>query len=141
MAMPKLQSAICNRSEVHMAIHTFRPTTYYNTIGSHPPVLSINPGDRVITTTVDASGRDATGTQITPAGNPMTGPFYVAGAEPGDTLVMRLERISPNRPTGWTSQELAANVVDPTYVSELFRQPTDQPWDPAIWDIDLAAGT
>jgi acetamidase/formamidase len=124
-----------------MAIHTFRPNTYYNTIGSHPPVLSINPGERVITTTVDASGRDATNTQITPAGNPMTGPFYVSGAEPGDTLVVRIERITPNRPTGWTSQELAANVVDPSYVTELFRQPADQPWQPAIWDIDLAAGT
>jgi acetamidase/formamidase len=104
-------------------------------------VLHINVGDRVVTTTVDASGRDATGTQITPGGNPMTGPFYVEGAEPGDTLVLHLERITPNRAYGWTSQMLAANVVDPTYVSELFRQPKDTGWDPAIWDIDLAAGT
>jgi len=123
-----------------MATHRFQPAKYYNTIGSHEPVLRINAGDRVVTTTVDAMGRDATGTQITTAGNPMTGPFYIEGAEPGDTLILRLERITPNRSYGWASQTLASNVVDPTYVSALFRQPNDQPWEPAVWDIDLAAG-
>ena len=124
-----------------MATHNFQPTAYYTTIGSHEPVLHINVGDRVITTTVDASGRDATGTQITPGGNPMTGPFYVEGAEPGDTLILHLDRITPNRAYGWTSQMLAANVVDPTFVSELFRRPKDTDWEPAFWDIDLSAGT
>jgi amidase len=124
-----------------VATHNFQPSAYYTTIGSHEPALHINVGDRVITTTVDASGRDATGTQITPGGNPMTGPFYVEGAEPGDTLILRLDRITPSRATGWTSQMLAANVVDPTFVSELFRRPKDTGWEPAIWDIDLSAGT
>jgi amidase len=124
-----------------MATHHFQPTNYYTTIGSHEPVLRINAGDSVVTTTVDASGRDATGTQITPGGNPMTGPFSTEGAEPGDTLVLHLERITPNRSYGWTSQTLASNVVDPTYVPELYRLPKDQPWEPATWDIDTAAGT
>src|ERR1700712_4402079 len=110
-------------------------------MGTYEPALRIGIGDRVITTTVDAGGRDATGEQITPRGNPMTGPFYVEGAEPGDTLVLNLERITPNRPTGWISQTLAANVVDPEYVSELFQHPKGQPEEHAIWDIDLAAGT
>jgi len=30
-------------------------------------------------------------------GNPHTGPFFVAGAEPGDTLVVRLRRLRLNR--------------------------------------------
>jgi amidase len=124
-----------------MATHHFQPAEYHTTMGTHEPALRINIGDRVVTTTVDASGRDATGTQITTPGNPQTGPFYVEGAEPGDTLVLHLERITPNRSYGWTSQMLAANVVDPPYVSELFRQPKDQPWEPATWDIDIAAGT
>jgi acetamidase/formamidase len=127
--------------EITMATHNFSPTQYYTTIGSHEPALHINPGDRVITTTVDASGRDASGAVITPGGNPMTGPFYVEGAELGDTLVLHLDRITPNRATGWTSQMLASNVVDPTFVSELFRQPKGSAWNPAIWEIDLAAGT
>lgn len=124
-----------------MATHHFQPTHYYNAIGTYEPVLRISPGDRVVTTTVDAGGRDVSNAVITKPGNPMTGPFFIEGAEPGDTLVLHLERITPNRPTGWTSQELAPNVVDPTFVPELFRQPAGQPFAPAIWEIDNAAGT
>jgi amidase len=124
-----------------MATHHFQPTEYHTTMGTREPVLRVDVGDRVVTTTVDASGRDATGTQITAPGNPQTGPFYIEGAEPGDTLVLHLERITPNRSSGWTSQMLAANVVDPPYVPELFRLPKDTPWEPAIWDIDAAVGT
>ena len=123
-----------------MTTHQFQPTRYYNAIGTYEPALRISPGDRVVTTTVDAMGRDQTDTVITTPGNPMTGPFFVEGAEPGDTLVVHLERITPSRPTGLTSQELAPNVVDPTFVPSLYRQPTG-PWEPAIWEIDNAAGT
>ncbi len=96
-----------------MTIHTFQPTRYYTTMGSHDPALHIAPGDTVITTTVDAAGRDAGNEQVTPRGNPMTGPFFVDGAEPGDTLVVHLEKIKPNRTQGWGSAMLAPNVVDP----------------------------
>lgn len=118
-----------------MATHHFQPTTYYSTIGSHPPVLTIAPGDTVITTTVDARGQDTTGARITDGGNPQTGPFYVEGAEPGDTLVMHIERIRPSRDLGWTSSALASNVVDPAYVPEL------PPRNIAQWRIDHAAKT
>src|SRR5258708_34127417 len=102
-----------------MATHRFQPTHYHAAIGSHPPVLHIAAGDTVITTTVDAFGRDATDTEVTPRGNPQTGPFYIEDAEPGDTLVVELDRISPNRPIGYTGSVVAANVVDPLYVREL----------------------
>src|SRR5437899_8991903 len=102
-----------------MATHHFQPTHYHITIGSHEPVLHIADGDTVITTTVDAGGHDATGRQVTEGGNPQTGPFYVDGAEPGDTLVLHLDRLTPNRLTGYSGTVLAANVVDPSYVCEL----------------------
>jgi amidase len=54
-----------------MTTHHFTPSHYHNTIGSHPPVLHIAPGDTVITTTVDAYGQDATGQSVTPSPNPM----------------------------------------------------------------------
>src|SRR5215212_344400 len=124
-----------------MTTHHFTPIRYHTAIGAHEPVLRIADGDTVITATVDAMGKDASDSKATPGGNPMTGPFYIEGAEPGDTLVLHLDRITPNRATGWTSQMLASNVVDPTFVSELFRHPKDAGWEPAIWEIDLAAGT
>jgi len=120
--------------------HHFTPTHYYNTLGSHPPVLYVAPGDRIVTTTVDAHGIDAQRRQVTPPGNPMTGPFYVEGAEPGDTLVVHIERITPNRSYGWSGTFLAPNVVDPDFVADL-------PWPPkgarryAEWTVDAAAGT
>ncbi len=123
-----------------MSTHHFQPTHYHTTIGSHEPVLRIAPGDTVITTTVDARGQDASGAQVTPPGNPMTGPFYIEGAEPGDTLVVHLDKLTPNRPLGWTRRMVAANVVDPEYIPHL-------PWPPADnagladWRVDLAAGT
>lgn len=119
-----------------MSTHHFTPTHYYTAIGSHEPVLHIKPGDTVVTTTVDARGQDVTGKQITERGNPMTGPFYINGAEPGDMLVVHLDKLTPSRTYGWTAKAIAANVVDPGYVRQL-------PWwdDPAqrlaSWHVDV----
>ena len=113
-----------------MPTHHFQPTHYHIAIGSHEPVRQIGDGDTVVTTTVDAMGKDATDTQVTPGGNPQTGPFYVTGAEPGDTLVVQLDRISPNRTIGYTSTVVASNVVDPSYVRELPER------DLAEWHVD-----
>lgn len=122
-----------------MAVHNFAPTHYFTTIGSHAPVLRIADGDTVVTTTVDARGGDASGKQITPPGNPMTGPFYVEGAQPGDTLVVKLEKLRPNRPNGWTRKMVSPNVVDPGYTEHL-------PWQRegnalATWEVNNDAGT
>ena len=80
-----------------MATHHFQPTRYYTAIGSHEPVLQISVGDRVVTTTVDASGRDATGTQITAPGNPQTGPFYIQGDHTGGIQFRNITIQSPKR--------------------------------------------
>src|SRR5918999_4639659 len=117
-----------------MARHAFAPERYYSAMGSHPPALRIAPGDTVVTTTVDSMGQDATGEPVTPWGNPMTGPFFVEGAEPGDTLIVRLERLVPNRPTGVSAPVLAPNVVDPEFVRHLPERP------PVVWAVDLARG-
>lgn len=102
-----------------MATHTFKPDHYFNTIGNHPPVMSIAPGDTVITTIIDSLGMDATGEKVMSGYNPQTGPFFVEGAEPGDTLVVHIDRLIPNRDSGWTGASLATNVVDPDFVREL----------------------
>jgi acetamidase/formamidase len=119
-----------------MTTHRFTPEHYFNAIGWHAPVLRIADGDTVITTTVDAMGKDSSDTRATPGGNPMTGPFYVEGAEPGDTLALYLDRITPNRPIGYTSTMVAANVVDPEFARGL---PQGGPL--AEWQIDAERGT
>lgn len=123
-----------------MTTHHFQPTHYYTTIGSHEPVLRIQPGDTVVTTTVDARGQDAHSVQITRPGNPMTGPFFIEGAEPGDTLAVHLDKLTPNRPFGWTRRMIATNVVDPDYIPQL-PWPTDESQTLASWAVDTTAGT
>ncbi len=118
-----------------MAVHRFSPTHYHVTIGSHEPVLRIVPGDTVIAATADAAGRDAAGEKMAEAGNPMTGPFYIEGAEPGDTLVVHLDRLTPSRAHGFTSTVLAMNVIDP---SEVRLQPESSHAD---WLFDLNENT
>jgi amidase len=88
--------------------HRFAPSAFYNTFSfAHPPALRIKPGDRVITMTIDAGGFDANDRRVASGPNPQTGPFYVEGAEPGDMLVVTLNRIEPNRGTARSATLLA----------------------------------
>jgi amidase len=118
-----------------MTTHQFQPSTYFNTFGSNPPALHIGDGDQVITTTVDAEGSDAQGQTVAGRPNPQTGPFYVEGAEPGDTLQVSLEALAPNREIGYSYTMLAPNVVDPAYARRLPER------ERAEWRIDSAGGS
>ncbi len=117
-----------------MPTHHFTPTRYCNTIGSHPPVLAVADGDTIITTTIDAHGTDRHGVPVAGRPNPQTGPFYVNGALPGDVLAVDLVRLTPDRPTGFTRDVVAANVVDPAFVPSLPEA------ELRTWHIDPAAG-
>jgi amidase len=118
-----------------MATHRWQPDRYHTTIGSHEPVLRIASGDTVVTTTVDARGADERGEPVTPGGNPQTGPFFIEGAEPGDVLEVTLDRLTPNRATGFTGTVVAEHVVEPPHVRELPARAR------LSWEIDTARGT
>lgn len=118
-----------------MVIHRFSPTTWFNTIGSHPPALDVADGDSVVTETVDAAGRDSRDQQVARGGNPMNGPIFVDGAEPGDTLRVTIDAMRPIRDTGWTRSVLAGNVVDPEAVRALPQSAL------TTWTIDRNALT
>src|SRR3989475_4417163 len=117
--------------------HRFEPKVFYNTFsGAHPPALRIKPGDRVNTYTIDAGGKDATGTQRGQGPNPETGPFFIEGAEPGDTLVVHLLRLETNRATGYSASLLAPYTADPGFLRlQALREPKQ-----ASWHIDKQKG-
>jgi acetamidase/formamidase len=72
--------------------------------GVLPPVMRVKPGDIIETTTVDADGKEAEAAGFkVPGPNPLTGPFYVEGAEPGDTLAIKFLAIETNAKDGWGS--------------------------------------
>jgi amidase len=73
---------------------------------------------------------------VAPRGNPLTGPFSIEGAEPGDTLVVHIDRLWPNREYGWTRTLVAPHLLEPGYLRE---QPEEG--ELARWQVDLRAGT
>ena len=119
-----------------MAIYEFQPEVYYTALGTYEPVLEIADGDTVITTTVDNAGQDASDQRVTPGGNPQTGPFYIADAEPGDTLAVHFDKLWPNRSIGRTSSLIAANALDPYYAAQMPHEHVG-----AKWELDLEKGT
>ena len=80
--------------------------TYHYTIGPYSePVLTIQPGDRVIIETRDAfegviqTEQDMPSAKLTlPFVNPQNGPIMVEGAEKGDALAVYIESMIPRGP-------------------------------------------
>jgi len=93
--------------------HEFTPTVFYREFSAaNKPVLTVNPGDTIHTTTVDAGGADEKGVTRVLGGNPETGPFYVESAAPGDTLVVHIVRLKLNRDWAISDDYLVDRAVD-----------------------------
>ena len=116
-------------------VHHFQPRAFHNTMGPHAPVLRVADGDTIITSTIDCFGIDALGRQVGPRPNPETGPFFVEGAEPGDTLAVHIECIWPNREHATQATVIAPHVVDAGYVRRMPEVTR------ARWSVDCERGT
>jgi amidase len=102
--------------------HTFTPTEFHRAF-SHAiaPVLRIFPGDTVKTKSVDAGGTDENSVRRSLGGNPLTGPFFIEGALPGDTLAVKLNRVRTNRDWAQSGQGIVGNALGPGYLMNLKR--------------------
>ena len=95
-----------------------------------PPVVTVQPGDRVILETRDAldgqftpssTTDDVTRADLMPV-HPLTGPVFVEGAEPGDLLEVRIEEIRPE-PFGFTTQ-----IAGFGFLRDVFTEPHIVRW-------------
>jgi amidase len=101
-------------AELLAETHRLVPAVFYNTYSAaHAPVMRIKSGDRVVTSVVDDMGADERGHVVARGPNPQTGPLFVEGAEPGDLLVVTIEKLEPNRDTGTSAAVMTANAVGP----------------------------
>jgi amidase len=116
---------------------SFEPTKFHTQFsGTIEPALHINPGDTIHTWTVDAGGRDASGTRRSMGGNPETGPFFVEGAMPGDTLAVKFTRIRLNRDSAGSGGRIAGDALGAGYIR-------DAKYDDKFsteWKLDREAG-
>ena len=96
--------------------YDFEPTSFYSTYSAAwTPVLHVYPGDSVRTRTID-NARDANATRYGTGGDPSTGPFYIEGALPGDTLVVHLTKVRANRNSARQGSRINANAVTTAYL-------------------------
>jgi acetamidase/formamidase len=131
-------SAIPARQE-HRGVpvhHEFAPSVFYREFSaSNKPVLTLNPGDSIHTTTVDAAGTDQDGHRRVLGGNPQTGPFYIQSAIPGDTLVVHLTRLRLNRDYAVSDDGVVSRGTD-NYLAVKMKDGGKT----VIWHLDIAQG-
>jgi acetamidase/formamidase len=98
-------------------VHDFEPKEFHRVFSDAiPPALRIFPGDTIRTWTVDAGGADSKGKVRSGGGNPETGPFFVEGAIPGDTLVVKLKRVRLNRDSAASGNRIVPTALTPNYL-------------------------
>jgi len=116
--------------------HDLMPDSYTTQFtGNAPPILRLVPGDIVRTTTLDNEGRDSDLKWQGMPGNTLTGPFFIEGAKPGDTLVIHLIKIEINRDTAkMYSGSLNQKAVQSGYV-----QAPQSDWG-RVWSLDKKRG-
>lgn len=121
------------------------PAKLVYTFGGVGPKAQIRPGTVVSTSTLDCFAG-----AITKAGskasqlldprylNPQTGPFYVEGAEPGDTLAIHFISIEPRFDWGVSTTVEYFGSLTGTHDTALLNAPLEEnAW---LYDIDKDAG-
>jgi acetamidase/formamidase len=116
------------------------------TFGGVAPVATIRPGQTVSTWTRDCYNGAVRSTSQLPSQvcdprylNPQTGPFWVEGAEPGDTVAVHFRSIRPREAWGVSSTVPFFGALTSTpRTATLQAALTERTW---IYALDLEAGT
>ncbi len=130
-----------------MDVVEFRPTPdqYAWTFGGAAPTHRIKPGTALKLWTEDAfSGRlqrvsDLPSVLDMTEVNPQTGPFFVEGAEPGDTLALHIVDLTPARDWAASTTIPFFGALTGTDRTALLNEPLpERTW---IYQLDRARGT
>jgi acetamidase/formamidase len=128
-----------------MDVVTYRPDPqeFTWTFGGVPPVRKVKPGDLLELWTEDAFGGkvrevdDLVSKVIDfPFVNPQTGPFFVEGAEPGDTLAIHFVSIEPSRDWASSCTVPLFGALTSTHQTATLQEPLPE----VVWIYDVDAG-
>jgi acetamidase/formamidase len=120
-----------------------RPEEYVWTFGGVAPLARIEPGTILELFTEDCfagrvRGVDDLVSQVCefPFVNPQTGPFYVSGAEPGDTLAVHFVSIEPARDWAVSTTVPLFGALTSTHATATLQDPLPEVvW---MWQLDRA---
>jgi acetamidase/formamidase len=107
---------------------------YYS--AANPAALRIFPGDTVRTWTPDAGGISPKLERVASGSDASVGPFYVEGALPGDTLVVKLKKVRINRDSARQGNRINTRAVTAEYASAAAYSSTFN----SQWKLDRAKG-
>jgi amidase len=101
----------------------------------HPPITTVDPGETVVIHTVDAFENKMTpeverfaDVCTYPFLNPQTGPIVVNGAEPGDTLAVKIHEIVPTRDHAVTGTIPYFGGLTSTKLDPALQPPLEEQW-------------
>jgi amidase len=130
-----------------MDVVTYRPEPgeLSYTFGGREPVSRVRPGTVLDLYTEDCFGGRVRGVDDLPSVvcefpylNPVTGPFHVEGAEPGDTLAVHFAAIEPARDWAVSSTFPHFGALTSTHTTATLQPPLDElVW---VYDVDAGAG-
>jgi acetamidase/formamidase len=125
---------------------TPKPDQYAWTFGGAPPLARIRPGTILEVFTEDCfAGRVRSTKDLVsevcefPFLNPQTGPFYIEGAVPGDTVAVHFVSIEPARDWAASTTVPLFGALTSTHTTATLQLPlAELVW---IWELDRQRGT
>jgi amidase len=107
-----------------------RPADLKYVFGVAKPVATVRPGEIIDTRTVDCFGnviKKPGDTLAKVAGdNPLTGPFFVEGAEPGDTLVVKILELAVDGDQGVGALAPGFGALNTTNYTPMLHAPVPE---------------
>ncbi len=111
--------------------------------GPAEPVARVRPGDVIEANTLDAFGdvlrKPGDTMALVKGDNPLTGPFFVEGAAPGDTLAVKIERLEVAGNIGVGAMAPGFGALNTTTYTPMLN--ADLPERIWFYDIDKASNT
>ena len=117
------------------ATHRFKPTVGHATFAVRPPVLTVQPGDVLESESLWGEWYEKAGGKWPGE----VGPIAIAGAEPGDTLVVDVLKVQPNRDTAVSTQGGSFGALVPDSRTAFLNDPF--PRGRYVWRLDRARMT
>jgi len=125
---------------------------YHLTFGMHQPAMTVKPEQRVRVSVPDCDGLGIEGLPLPDdkfeksahallfRGNPTAGPYYIEGAQTGDSITVHIHSVQPNRRLGRTGISSRQIHIAQKY----FQTASDTDMNVVVpqkifhWDIDVA---